>query len=150
MPFEWDQVKKMEVEPLRYATTMVKERGSFCRFFFFTNKSSETEGDVEWGWIHVCCPITPSHPPSFPLPPPAYCPLSLTALSSGWDWSSSRLPQTGLRAPMAPVILCGFGSVTAAWLIYGTLITPPPGGLRGARRVTSRERGGKTSVFTWE
>lgn len=43
--------------------------------------------------------------------------------------------------PMAPAILRGFGSVTAAWLIYGTLITPPPGGLRGARRVTSGERG---------
>lgn len=43
--------------------------------------------------------------------------------------------------PMAPAILRGFGSVTAAWLIYGTLITPPPGGLRGAWRVTSGERG---------
>lgn len=42
---------------------------------------------------------------------------------------------------MAPVILCGFGSVTAAWLGYGTLITPPPGGLRAALWVTSREPG---------
>lgn len=69
-----------------------------------------------------------------------FCPPFLTATSSGWDWSSSRLPQTGLRVPMASAILWGFGSVTAAWLIYGTLITPPPGGLRGARRVTSGER----------
>lgn len=44
---------------------------------------------------------------------------------------------------MAPVILCGFGSVTAAWLIYGALITPPPGGLRGA---WSRR---KASDLTW-
>lgn len=43
---------------------------------------------------------------------------------------------------MAPVILCGFGSVTAAWLIYGTLITPPPGGLSGAQWVTSWGGGG--------
>lgn len=41
---------------------------------------------------------------------------------------------------MAPVILCGFGSVTAAWLIYGPLITPPPGVLRGAWGVTCREQ----------
>lgn len=99
---------------------------------------------------------THSFPPlSFPLPPLAYCPLALTTLSSGWDRRSSRLPQTGLRAPMALVILCGFGNVTAAWLIYGTLITPPPGGHRGAQRETSREvgvgGGGRgPSVFTWE
>lgn len=56
------------------------------------------------------------------------------------DWSISRLLQTGLGSPVAPVILCGFGSVTAAWLLYGALITPPPGGLRGAWRVTCREQ----------
>jgi len=51
---------------------------------------------------------------------------------------------------MALVILCGFGRVTAAWLGYGTLITLPPGGLRAALRVTSREFGRGASVFTWE
>lgn len=120
---------------------MVKERRGFCRFFPPHQQKQRDSGDMEWGWIHVSCQLTPSHPPSSPLPPPAFCPLFLTAPSSGWDWSSSQLPQTGLGVPMAPVILCGFGSVTAAWLIYGTLITPPPGGLRGARRVTSNERG---------
>lgn len=53
--------------------------------------------------------------------------------SSGCDWSSSPWPQTGLGAPRAALILCGFGRVTAARLSYGALITPPPGGLHGAR-----------------
>lgn len=123
----------MEVELLRYVTTMVKRTGRFCRFFSPTKEVKQREMGSEG---EGC----PSHPPSFPHPPLGYCPLSSTSLSSGWDWSSSRLPQTGLGAPMAPVILCGFGSVTAAWLGYGTLITPPPGGLRVTPRVTSKER----------
>lgn len=105
---------------------------------FFSVKQRETWREGEY---RLAVPLAPSHPPSFPLPPLAFCPPPSTSPSSGWDWSGSRLPQTGLGAPMAPVILCGFGSVTAAWLSYGTLITPPPGGLRAARRVTSRERG---------
>lgn len=101
-------------------------------------KQRETWSEGEY---RFAVPHTPSHPPSFPLPPLSYCPLSSTSPSSGWDWSSSRWPQTGLGAPTALVILCGFGSVTAAWLGYGTLITPPPGGLRVDRRVTNGERG---------
>ncbi len=142
-PVQWtDWIKKMEVEPLRCATTMVKRRGKFCTFFSPTKAVKQREAWSE-GENRFTFPLTPSHPPSFPLPLLSYCPLSSTSLSSGWDWSSSRWPQTGLGAPTALVILCGFGSVTAAWLSYGTLITPPPGGLRTARRVTSRERGGK-------
>lgn len=83
-----------------------------------------------------------------PVPLLCYCPLSPTRLSSGCDWSSSRWPQTGLGAPTAPVILFGFGRVTAAWLGYGTLITPPPGGLNVGQWVTSMWRG--TSVVIWE
>lgn len=121
---------------------LTMEEGKMVEGFFFPLRQKQQDrGDMEWGWIHASCQLTPSHPPSSPHPPPAFCPPFLTATSSGWDWSSSRLPQTGLRVPMAPAILWGFGSVTAAWLIYGTLITPPPGGLRGARRVTSGERG---------
>lgn len=134
-----DWIKKMEVEPLRCAMTMVKRRGRSCRFFSPTKAVKQREMWSE-GENRFAFPLTPSHPPSFPLPLLAYCPLSSTSLSSGWDWSSSRWPQTGLGAPTAPVILCGFGSVTAAWLSYGTLITPPPGGLRTALRETSRER----------
>lgn len=70
-----------------------------------------------------------------------------TSPSSGWDWSSSRWPQTGLGATTALVILCGFGCVTAAWLGYGTLITPPPGGLRVTRQGTSGERGKTLSLY---
>ena len=121
---------------------MVKGRGRCCRFFFSSpTKAVKQRETCREGEYRLAVPLSPSHPPSFPLPPLAFCPPPSTSPSSGWDWSSSRLPQTGLGAPMAPVILCGFGSVTAAWLSYGTLITPPPGGLRAARRVTSRERG---------
>lgn len=67
----------------RYATTMVKGRGRCCRFFF-TNKSSETEGDVERGWIQVGCPSR-SFPPSL-VPSP-----SAGLLSSALDLPIFRL-----------------------------------------------------------
>lgn len=67
----------------RYATAMVKGRGRCCRFFF-TNKSSETEGDVERGWIQVGCPSR-SFPPSL-VPSP-----SAGLLSSALDLPIFRL-----------------------------------------------------------
>lgn len=121
--------------------TMVKRKGRFCRFFFSPTKAVKQSETWSEGEYRFAVPLSPSHPPLFSFPPLGYCQLVPTSPSSGWGWSSSRWPQTGLGAPTAPVILCGFGSVTAAWLGYGTLITPPPGGLRVAQRVTSRERG---------
>lgn len=56
----------MEVEPLRYATTMVKERGSFCRFFFPPTKAvkrRETWSEGEYTFAH-------SFPPSL-VPSPS-------------------------------------------------------------------------------
>lgn len=91
--------------------------------------------------------LLPTLPRSLSLRWPIVLCLS-TSLSSGWDWSSSRWPQTGLGAPTASVILCGFGSVTAAWLSYGALITPPPGGLRAAWRVASGVRGESFYLYT--
>lgn len=87
MPFfvrwtDWIQ-KKKGGWAFRYATTIVKGRGRCCRFFF-TNKSSETEGDVERGWIQVGCPSR-SFPPSL-VPSP-----SAGLLSSALDLPIFRL-----------------------------------------------------------
>lgn len=114
-----------------------KEEGGSADCFSPTKAVKQRETWSE-GEYRFALTLTHSHPPLFPLPRLGYCSWSPTSLSSGWDWSSSRWPQTGLGAPMALVILCGFGSVTAAWLGYGTLITLPPGGLRAAQRVSSR------------
>lgn len=119
-----------------FFTAVNKERGSFCSFFQGQEKQLNKR--------KTCCKgehrsAVRSLLPTLPCSPSPCWPIVL------WDWSISRLLQTGLGAPVAPVILCGFGSVTAAWLIYGALITPPPGGLRGAWRVTCRKQ--KKSIW---
>lgn len=140
--------KKMEVVPLRYTMTMVKRRGRCCTFFWQQKLWNRGRHAVRVNTGSLSLSLLPTLPWSLSLHCAiVHCPP--TSPSSGWDWSSSRWPQTGLGAAMAPVILCGFGSVTAAWLGCSTLITLPPGGLRVAQRVTSSERG-KASIFTWE
>lgn len=109
-----------------FLTAVNKERGT-SGLLNYTESSSS-------GAHRSAVRSPPSHPPLVPCSPSPCWPIV------PWDWSISRLLQTGLGAPVAPVILCGFGCVTAAWLVYGALITPPPGGLRGAWRGTGRER----------
>lgn len=138
-PVQWtDWIKKKNggwASPIGHNNG--KEKREVLQIFFPPTKAVKRRETWSEGEYRFAVPHTPSNPPSFPLSPLGYCPLSSTSPSSGWDWSSSRWPQTGLGAPTALVILCGFGIVTAAWLGYGTLITPPPGGFRAARRVTN-------------
>lgn len=115
-------------EPV-FFTAVKKVRGTFC--FSPDKKNSEIKRGTWCEGEHrsAACSVLPTLP----------CSLSLCWPIVLWDWSSSRLLQTGLGAPVAPVILCGFRecycSLADLWSFnYPTTRWLPGGGGREQRK----------------